>query len=84
MLRLQKGRVVATLGLETDWRAVRHAAAAPAWKDMLERKSVIYQRERDEMPGFRFGIAETVSLYAVRTPTNARLIGFAAQDLRWY
>ena len=84
VLRLQKGRVVATLGLETDWRAVRHAAAAPAWKDMLERKSVIYQRERDEMPGLRFGIAETVSLYAVRTPTNARLIGFAAQDLRWY
>ena len=83
VLRLQNGRVVATAGLETDWRAVR-PIALPGWKDMLGRSSVTYQRERDEMPGFRFGISETVSLYAVRTPTNARLMGLPAQSLRWF
>ena len=83
LLRLQNGRVVATAGLETDWRAVR-PIALPGWKDMLGRSSVTYQRERDEMPGFRFGISETISLYAVRTPTNPRLMGLPAQSLRWF
>jgi Group 4 capsule polysaccharide lipoprotein gfcB, YjbF len=83
VIRLQNGRVVATAGLETNWREVR-PVALPPWKDMLGSASTTYQRERDEMPGFRFGISESVSLYAVRTPTNARLVGVPVQDLRWY
>lgn len=83
VIRLQNGRVVATAGLEINWRAVR-PAALPTWKDMLGRTSITYQRERDEMPGFRFGIRESVSLYTVRTPTNALLVGVPAQEFRWY
>ena len=83
VLRLHNGRIVATTGLETDWRSVRHAAL-PSWKDMLSRSSAEFRRERDEMPGYRYGIVETVSLYTVRVPTNARLVGFSARDLRWY
>ena len=83
VLRLQNGRIVGTGGLETDWRAVRHFSL-PAWKDLSGRATVIYRRERDEMPGYRFGIEEAVSLYPVRPPNNAKLVRLPAQDLRWY
>ena len=83
LIRLQNGRVVATAGLETDWRAVRNFSL-PAWKDMVGRPAVVYRRERDEMPGYRFGIAESVSLYPVRVPNNARLAGLRSESLRWY
>ena len=83
VLRLQNGRIVGTGGLETDWRAVRHFSL-PAWKDLSGRATVVYRRERDEMPGYRFGIEEAVSLYPVRPPNNAKLVRLPAQDLRWY
>ena len=83
VLRLQNGRIVGTGGLETDWRAVR-VFSLPAWKDVIGRATVIYRRERDEMPGYRFGIEEAVSLYPVRPPNNAKLVRLPAQDLRWY
>ena len=77
VIRLQNGRIVATAGLETDWRAVRNFSL-PAWKDLVGRPAVVYRRERDEMPGYRFGIAESVSLYPVAVPSNARLVGLPA------
>ena len=82
VMRLQNGRVAGTAGLETDWRAVRNFLL-PAWKDVLGG-SLVYRRERDEMPGYRFGIAERVSLYPVPVPSNARLAGPPVQGLRWY
>lgn len=83
VIRLQNGRLVGTAGLETDWRTVRNSGL-PAWKDLLGRQALVYRRERDEMPGYRFGIKENVSLYPVRTPTNARLAHLPAESLRWY
>lgn len=83
VIRLQNGRIVTTTGLETDWRAVRYFSLL-GWQDMLSRSTAQYRRERDEMPGYRFGIAETVSVYPVRAPFNARLTGLSSQDLRWY
>ena len=87
LIRLQNGRVVATAGLETNWRMVKNFSL-PAWKDMLAQqagpKPLVYPRERDEMPGYRYGIAESVSLYPVRAPSNAKLVGLPVQDLRWY
>ena len=83
VIRLQNGRVVGTAGLETNWRAVRNSSL-PAWKDMLGRSAVTYKRERDQMPGYRFGIAETVSLYPVPVQTNAKHKGLSVQGLRWY
>ena len=83
VIRLQNGRIVATAGLETDWRAVRNFSL-PAWKDLVGRPAVVYRRERDEMPGYRFGIAESVSLYPVPVPSNAKLVGLPVHELRWY
>ena len=83
VIRLQNGRIVGTAGLETDWRAVRNVSL-PAWKDMAGRPAVVYSRERDEMPGYRYGIAESVKLYPVPAPNNAKLAGLRADSLRWY
>lgn len=83
VIRLQNGRVVATAGLETNWRTVKNFSL-PSWKDMLDRQAVVYPRERDEMPGYRFGIADSVALYPVRAPSNAKLVGLPAQGLQWY
>ena len=82
VLRLQNGRIVGTAGLETDWRAVRNVSL-PAWKDMAGRP-LVYSRERDEMPGYRFGIAENVTLYSVPAPSSSRLAVLPADGLRWY
>lgn len=83
VLRLQNGRIVGTAGLETDWRAVRNVSL-PAWKDMAGHPALVYSRERDEMPGYHFGIAENVSLYSVPAPSNSKLAGLPADGLRWY
>lgn len=83
VIRLQNGRIVGTAGLETDWRAVRNVSL-PAWKDLAGRPAVVYSRERDEMPGYRYGIAERVKLYPVPAPNNSKLVGLPADGLRWY
>ena len=46
--------------------------------------AINYRRERDEMPGYRFGIVESVSLYAVPVPSNSKLMGVRAGDFRWF
>jgi hypothetical protein len=83
VIHLQNGRVVATTGLETDWRSVK-SHALPGWKDVLARAPLEYTRKRDEMPGYRYGITEKVVLSAVRVPSNAKLIGMQARDYRWF
>ena len=83
VIRLQNGRVVGTAGLETDWGAVRNFAL-PTWNEVLGSEAMVYRRERDEMPGYRFGIAETVSIAPVPTPFNAKLAGLPAKDFRWF
>jgi hypothetical protein len=83
VIRLQNGRIAATSGLTTDWRAVRNYSL-PGWKDMVERQTIVYRRERDEMPGYRFGIKESISLYPVNVPSSAKLVNLPTNALRWY
>lgn len=83
VLRLLNGRVVSTAGLNVDWRAVRNKNF-PSWRQLLERKSTEFVRERDEMPGYRFNLTETVSIYPVPAPANAKLVGLEASKLVWF
>lgn len=62
VIKTQNGRIVATAGLETDWRAVRFGSELTAWVDAATQGSV-YQRSRDQMPGYRFGIADQLELH---------------------
>lgn len=57
VLKLQNGRIVGTGGLTTNWVAVKIAATAAG-----------YERVRDVMPGYRFGIKETITVRPLALP----------------
>lgn len=61
VIKTQNGRIVGTMGLEVDWRSVRFLSNPPAWTAVPLQGSV-YQRLRDEMPGYRYAIADQVAL----------------------
>ena len=83
VLRLQNGRVLSTAGMAIDWRATQYKGLLP-WPDMVRRMSSEFERQTDQMPGYKFGIAEKVSVAFVPAPTNANLVGIAPHNLRWY
>lgn len=76
VIKTQNGRIVATAGLATDWVAVRFPVAPPPWSDQPPPDTTIF-RWRDEMPGYRFNLAEqlvqsrlTEGLPAIRLPSS--------------
>lgn len=81
VVRLLDGRLVGTTGLSTDWRAVRFSAL-PAWS--ADAAAGTYVRERDMMPGYRFGIRDEVVRVPIAPPQQAALAGTPAASLRWY
>jgi hypothetical protein len=83
VLKLQNGRIVSTVGLRIDWRTVTYTDL-PSWSDVVNSSSAQFMRKRDEMPGHRFGISETVMLYPVKPPSDARLVGVSAKELMWF
>jgi hypothetical protein len=62
-LRLQNGRVISTTGTLQDWAAVQYAPVPPAWPDVTQQ-GTSFTRQRDVMPGYRFGIREQIKVQA--------------------
>ena len=63
-LRTQNGRVVGSTGTLHEWLALQYNPAPPDWTAVPTQGSS-YVRRHDQMPGYRFGIAEQVQLRAV-------------------
>jgi hypothetical protein len=82
-LRLQNGRIVGTAGLATDWRAVRWPSL-PKWSALRQQARVEFRRERDEMPGYRFGVTEDLVLRRLILPEDTELVGWEPADLMWF
>lgn len=61
VIKIQNGRIVGSSGLEHDWRIVRYAPAPPPWS-AVPAQGISYERQHDEMPGYRYAISETVTL----------------------
>jgi Group 4 capsule polysaccharide lipoprotein gfcB, YjbF len=57
VIKTQNGRILSTAGLETDWVAVRFPVPAPGW-EAVPKDGVSFQRERDQMPGYAFGLLD--------------------------
>lgn len=68
VIKTQAGRVVASAGLELDWRHVDFPAPPVAW--VQAGPSFSYQRVRDVMPGYRMGLHETIQVRALSPPPN--------------
>jgi hypothetical protein len=64
VIKTQNGRIVGASGLDVEWRSVRFTTAPPAW-DGLTQASYTFTRVRDEMPGYRYGIADQLILSRV-------------------
>lgn len=87
VIKTQNGRIVATFGLETDWRAVRFKPAPVRWSD--ERTNgANFERIRDEMPGYRYSISDQMEIrrWPGRPPHGvpAVLNHPGQSDLQWF
>lgn len=80
VLRLQNGRIVGTAGLTPDWHEVR-LANPPDLKSI--GAPTLHERERDEMPGYRFNLRERLLIQPAPPPTESRLRHVDPQRLRW-
>jgi hypothetical protein len=87
VLKLLNGRVLSTNGLELDWRNVNYTSL-PAWSELSGLNTNIVQveftRTHDQMPAYKFGVSEVVSLYGVSAPSNSNLAGLPANQLKWF
>jgi len=83
VIRLQNGRLLSTAGLELNWKSVRYRGL-PDWRAVVSQGKLEFTRERDEMPGHRFGLMDRLDLYAVPPPKDAHLLGVDPNGLRWF
>ena len=82
VLQLRDGRIHATEGFPVDWSAVRYQDL-PGWEEALRRPRTRFIRYRDEMPGYRVGVFDAVTMRTIDPPTDARLSGIDPSQLRW-
>ncbi len=61
VLRIQNGRVVATVGLPNDWSATRFSPAPPPWGQVSTQKHRFF-RIHDESKGYRTDLMDTAEL----------------------
>jgi len=83
VIKLQNGRIVGTHGLAVDWTAVRFDAAPPQWSTLTASQSspvVVYERDHDEIPSYRFGVREQLVLQAAAQVPPLQLHGLRVAD----
>lgn len=83
VVRLLNGQLVGTTGLSIDWRDVR-LSNLPAWQAHVANRTQTYVRERDLMPGYRFGIRDDIARAPIAPPSDSALAGTRASSLHWY
>ncbi len=87
VIKLQNGRIVGTAGLATDWRHVTYPVAPPAWP-AVPSNGLQFTRVRDESPGYRNAIAQTIQLKpwvgVPSVPLASTLPTDVARSYDWY
>lgn len=86
VLRLQQGRLKGLTGAPVEWRTVAWPGGLPAWPEVLSQgvHGPAYQRQRDEMPGYRLDVKDTLQLQPLPAPGGTELTGVSASSLRWF
>ena len=83
-IRIQNGRVVGAVGLQTEWRGVV-VPDFPRWSAIAESKEPYrWVRVRDVMPGYRFGVQDALSVRMIPVPENTALLDFDPKYLTWF
>ena len=84
VLRLQNGRIVGLVGLNKEWRNVS-LPALPAWSAVAQSKDPLrWERVRDVMPGYRYGVKDSISLRITTPPGSTAIAGRIAEPLTWF
>lgn len=84
VLKLQHGRVVGAVGMLTEWRNVG-LSELPAWSVLArERAPLRWERTRDVMPGYRYGVREAIALGVVPAPEKSALRDLDPNQLTWF
>ena len=84
VIRLQNGRVVGAVGLTTEWRNVV-LVNPPSWLALSKASSTAQlARLRDTMPGYRYGLRETLQIVATPPPARSALQSLDIQELAWF
>lgn len=82
-LRFINGRLAGATGLITEWRKVVFATP-PAWTAVTEGKVLEWNRVRDVMPGYRYGLEERLAIRRISTPQKSSLVGIPPESLIWF
>lgn len=84
VFRFQNGRLAGNTGLLPEWRSVQ-LPRFPSWSALAARgEPFVWERVRDVMPGYRFGVRDKLVLYPVSAPASSRLVGMDPHSLMWF
>lgn len=82
VLRLQNGRLLSTKGFAVEWVSVTYKDL-PTWSEAAARPRTRFIRYRDEMPGYKVGVFDMVTIRNIDPPQDTRIAGVAPTSLRW-
>jgi hypothetical protein len=84
VLRFQSGRLVGATGLTTEWRNVK-LPEFPAWSVLARYgEPQHWLRTRDVMPGYRFGVLDSLILRPIEPPGRSSIEGLPPRQLAWF
>ena len=84
VLRFQNGRTVGAVGLTTEWREVG-LPALPSWSELARTGQPFrWSRVRDVMPGYSFGVIDSLVLRVISPPRKTEMLGVDPQGLTWF
>jgi hypothetical protein len=83
VMRFRNGRLVGATGLTTEWRKVTLPRLG-SWASIAAAKQIEWKRVRDVMPGYRFGIEDTMATRLAAVPRKTALVGIDPRRLTWF
>jgi group 4 capsule polysaccharide lipoprotein GfcB/YjbF len=84
VVRLQNGRLVGASGLTTEWRNVV-LPEFPDWPTLASGGAPLrWSRIRDVMPGYRYGLRDSLALSVIAPPAKSALQELDPNQLIWF
>lgn len=84
VLRFKDGRLIAAVGLSSEWRDAK-LPEFPAWSEIArEKRAMRWTRVRDVMPGYHYGIKDSLLLQEISAPSVSELKEVDPKTLIWF
>ena len=82
VMRLQNGRLLSAKGFAVDWTSVTYKDL-PLWSQATTRPRTRFIRYHDEMPGYKVGVFDMVTIQRIDPPQDTRIAGIPPTQLTW-